>query len=323
MATRLRIGARPSALALAQAEHVRQGLERLVEGLAVEVIPIRTSGDRLTTASLARVGGKGLFIRELEQALLADRIDLAVHSMKDLPAVLSAEFRIAAVPKREDSRDALITREPGGWAALKPHARLGTASARRRLEALRMRPDLEVIALRGNVDTRLARLVAGDFAAIVLAMAGLKRLGRITGLNLAVLDEREFLPAAGQGALAIEALAEKKAGGSTELEQAIAALEDAAARVEVEAERAFLATIGASCVSPVGIKGRVDSDDTLSLHALLFSPDGSKSLGGEACGSISLTGRSIERSSRAAVDLGVSLGREMIERGARDLIRDE
>ena len=179
MASVLRIGSRPSRLALAQAELVRQRLSPLLPSATIEVIPIRTSGDRMTTAALAEVGGKGLFIKELEQALVQRRIDLAVHSMKDLPALLAPVFRIAAVPERADPRDALLARTGGdSLEALANGARLGTSSARRRFEALRLRPDLDVVALRGNVDTRLARLAAGDFDAIVLAMAGLMRLER-------------------------------------------------------------------------------------------------------------------------------------------------
>ncbi len=166
MASVLRIGSRPSRLALAQAELVRQRLSPLLPSATIEVIPIRTSGDRMTTAALAEVGGKGLFIKELEQALVQRRIDLAVHSMKDLPALLAPVFRIAAVPERADPRDALLARTAGdSLDALPNGARLGTSSARRRFEALRLRPDLDVVALRGNLDTRLARLAAAKAGA--------------------------------------------------------------------------------------------------------------------------------------------------------------
>ena len=149
-ALRVRIGSRPSALAMAQANLIRSQLETPASKLAVEIVPISTSGDKLATASLSQVGGKGLFIRELEQALADGRIDLAVHSMKDLPAILPPGFRIAAVPLREDPRDVLLTRDHGGWAALRRGARLGTSSARRRMQALRLKPDLEVVPLRGK-----------------------------------------------------------------------------------------------------------------------------------------------------------------------------
>jgi hydroxymethylbilane synthase len=314
MTFRLRIGTRPSALALAQTEIVKRRLEEVLEQLTVEVVPIRTSGDKMATAALARVGGKGLFIRELEQALADDRIDLAVHSMKDLPAVIPAGFRIAAVPERENPRDALITRGGLGWSALAAGARLGTSSTRRRLEALRVRPDLAVMPLRGNVDTRLRRLEAGDFDAIILAMAGLKRLGRGAGMSLTELDEREFVPCGGQGALAIEARADRTIGDSADLERAVATLDDARALAEVTAERAFLATIGASCVSPVGVKGTADGD-TIRLRALLFSVDGLKSLFDEVAEPHNLN--------HPAATVGVMLGQRMLERGAAALIQHE
>ncbi|MGH7837272.1 MAG: hydroxymethylbilane synthase [Candidatus Binataceae bacterium] len=305
----MRIGSRPSPLALAQGAIVKAQLEAVLPGLAAEVVPISTSGDRMTTAALAQIGGKGLFIRELEQALSAGTIDLAVHSMKDLPAILAPPYRIAAVPPRENPRDALLTRDGTGWDALARGARLGTSSARRQFEALRLRPDLEVIPLRGNVDTRLRRLAAGDFDAIMLAVAGLKRLGRIDGLNFTELDDRDFVPSAGQGALAIETLAESRPHGSVEVEQAITRLNDPASAAEVTAERAFLARIGASCVSPVGVKGTL-SRDRLALRALLFSLDGAESLEGEID----------QPASDDPTALGEQLGAQMLARGARTLI---
>src|SRR5579864_6556095 len=228
MASVLRIGSRPSPLALAQAELVRRKLAALVPSVSIEIVPIRTSGDRMATAALAQVGGKGLFIKELEQALAEGRIDLAVHSMKDLPAQLTSGFRIATVPERADPRDALLAPAAASIAALPRGARLGTSSIRRRFEALRLRPDLDVVALRGNVDTRLARLAAGDFDAIILAMAGLARLERgerdaaAGGVALSPLDVCDFVPCGGQGALCIEALASRPVAGSPALEAALA-----------------------------------------------------------------------------------------------------
>jgi hydroxymethylbilane synthase len=265
----------------------------------------------MATASLAQVGGKGLFIRELEQALNENRIDLAVHSMKDLPATLAPQFRIAAVPPREYAHDALIARGSGGWGALPRGARLGTSSARRRLEALRLRPDLDIVPLRGNVETRLQRLAAGDFDAIILAMAGLRRLGRDGVAHLTELDDDAFIPAAGQGALALEVLTDRRHGVSLAIEQAISGLNDVSAAAEVTAERSLLATIGASCVSPIGVKGTV-KDGRLTLRALLFSLDGSKSL--------TESGEQSDLTNAAA--LGVTLGRRMIARGAAEMIAD-
>jgi len=324
MSFHLRIGSRPSALALAQANLVKTQIETALPGVTVEIIAVSTSGDKLTTASLARIGGKGLFIRELEQSLSSGRIDLAVHSMKDLPAILPAEYRLAAVPLREDPRDALISRDgltgraSGAWDALRRGARLGTSSPRRRLEALRMRPDLEIEPLRGNVDTRLARLAAGDFDAIILAMAGLKRLSILDGLTYVELDERDFVPSGGQGALAVEALAGGTIGGAPEIEAAIAGLNDVRALAEVTAERAFLAAIGASCVSPVGVKGNL-TGAALNLRALLFNADGSKHLDDEFTAPFAV-GSNLGQATSAAAAIGKVLGQRMIERGARELI---
>ena len=326
MAFALRIGSRPSALAIAQANLIKGRLEGSLGGLRAEIVSISTTGDKLTTPSLAQAGGKGLFIRELEQALSDRRIDIAVHSMKDLPAVLPGPFRIAAVPQREDPRDALITRNGGGWDALAAGARIGTSSPRRRLEVLRLRPDLAVTPLRGNVDTRLKRLEAGDFEAIIVAMAGLIRLERSAAARPIELDEQDFVPAGGQGALAIEALADNVVGASQELESAIAALNDMAALAEVTAERSFLATIGASCVSPVGIKGSIEGDD-LRLRALLFSLDGTRSLADQAAAAHRLpatpgTSAHLRKEIlEAATALGALLGQRMLAQGADEMIR--
>lgn len=318
----LRIGSRPSALALAQSNLVKRWLETSLTDLRVEIIPIRTSGDRMATASLARVGGKGLFIRELEQALAAGHIDIAVHSMKDLPAVLSSQFRIAAVPERENPRDALITRGGQGWSDLKAGARLGTSSTRRRLEAARLRPDLEIVPLRGNVDTRLRRLLAGDFDAIILAMAGLRRLGRANIPAMTELDDRVFVPAGGQGALALEALADGAVGGSTEIERAVADLDDLRSAAEVVAERAFLAAIGASCASPVGVRGSA-GNGFLRLNALLFSLDGARSMADEISASCRTASAARREAVEQAESIGAELGRRMLSRGAAELIASE
>jgi hydroxymethylbilane synthase len=326
MASVIRIGSRPSRLALAQAELVRHKLSAVVPSVTIEIVPIRTSGDRMATAALAEVGGKGLFIKELEQALGDGQIDLAVHSMKDLPAELAAGFRIAAVPERADPRDALLSRAGRTIAALQRGARLGTSSARRRFEALRLRPDLRIVALRGNVDTRLARVGAGDFDAIILAMAGLMRLDRSDGdaaRNVAVvpLDERDFVPCGGQGALCVEARVDRPLGGSGELEAAIALLDHPQAHLEAVAERAFLAALGASCVSPVGVFARLDTV-TLTLRALVFSLDGARHMIDEISdevgddGAAGSTGARLERAAR----LGTRLAERMLAGGARALI---
>jgi hydroxymethylbilane synthase len=313
MALKLRIGSRPSRLAITQAEFVRARLSALIPGLNTELISIRTSGDRIKTPSLAGAGGKGLFIKELEQALSSRRVDIAVHSMKDLPAVLSPAYRIAAVPEREDPRDALVTRDAAGLRSMPPGARLGTSSPRRRFEALRLNPKLEVVALRGNVETRLQRVLGGELDATILAMAGLKRLGRLDGLPYEELDEREFVPAAAQAALAIEALAGEPAGGSEEIERALCALNDLKSACETAAERAFLAVIGASCVTPLGVKATL-SAGTLELRAILFSPDGAREMADE------IRAPAASADAACAVATGTKLGERMLGRGARDLL---
>ena len=329
MSVGLRIGARPSALALAQAALIKRALTQRLGGLEVEIVPIRTSGDKIQTASLARVGGKGLFVRELEQALSERRIEAAVHSMKDLPAMLPPQFRLAAVPQREKSYDVLLARSLGGWASLPGGALLGTSSVRRRLQALRVCPDLEVRPLRGNVDTRLRRLRNGDFDAIILAAAGLRRLGLFSDdwlqsddrpadeIFVTELDLHDFVPSGGQGALAVEALRDLPLGGSPEIESEIQALTDLPTLAEITAERAFLATIGASCASPVGANARA-SNKSLTLHALLFSVDGGRSLSAELAAEMPASSR--DQLEQTATRLGESLGCRMLERGAGELI---
>jgi hydroxymethylbilane synthase len=316
---------------MAQASGVTNAIAQRLPGLAVEIVPISTSGDKMQTASLARIGGKGLFVRELEQALGEHRIDLAVHSMKDLPAVLPDRFRLAAVPAREAPYDVLISRNHGGWASLPQGARLGTSSIRRRNEALRVRSDLQLLQLRGNVDTRLKRLRAGDFDAVILAAAGLRRLGlasydqfddRARGeLEMTKLEPRDFVPASGQGALAVEALRGSVLAGSQEIEDVIGALTDLPTLAEITAERAFLATIGASCVSPVGVNASTDGQ-WMTLHALVFDPEGARSLSEELSGELPRNSNR-ELLEQAAEALGEKLGRLMLARGAQELIGRE
>src|SRR5262249_19503598 len=277
MAFILRIGSRPSRLALAQTEIVRSRLASIVPDLTAEVVEIRTSGDRMASASLAGVGGKGLFIRELEQALLEKRIDLAVHSMKDLPAILAPQFRIAAVSEREDPRDVLVTRDGSPLASLAQGARLGTSSLRRRFQALKANPRLEISPLRGNVDTRLQRVREGGLAGIVIAMAGLNRLGPSIDARFTPLAARGSIPAGGQAALVMQTLTNV---ASPQLDRALAVLNDSRARFETTAERAFLAAIGASCATPVGVRATV-AKDAVSLRAILFSGDGSAEMSDE------------------------------------------
>lgn len=311
----LRIGSRPSKLAIIQAEMVRDAVASAMPTLAIEIVPIRTSGDKNLAPSLADVGGKGLFIKELEQALAERRVDIAVHSMKDLPAVLAAEFRIVATPPRENPRDALITSSGGSLKSLPKGAKLGTSSPRRKFEALRTNPGLEVVPLRGNVDTRLQRAQSGELDAIILAIAGLKRLGKLGVIKYEELDEREFVPAAAQAALAIESLADGKICGSDEIDRAVASLNDPQTECETAAERAFLASIHASCVTPVGVKA-THTNDQLGMRAILFSPDGARELAEETSEHLG-AGDSV-----GARRIGEKLGAKMISRGARELLNE-
>ncbi len=252
-------------------------------------------------------------MRELEQALEAGWIDIAVHSMKDLPAALAPRFSLLAVPAREDSADVLLS---GGATldGLPPAARLGTSSLRRRFEALRARPDLDIQPLRGNIDTRLSRLAAGEFDAIILAAAGLRRLAPASLPPAHRLSEEDFVPAGGQGALAIEGLADGLPGGSSEIGTAVTALEDLRARIEVSAERAFLSEIGASCASPIGVKATAVNSQ-LTLRALLFSLNGARSM-------TELLSTSLTSEVAAAERIGVELAQRMLARGAAGLIGD-
>ena len=314
MADTLRIGTRGSSLALAQARLVAGELRRLLPDLDTSLVEIRTSGDQLATASLAQVGGKGLFIRELEAALKNGEIDLAVHSLKDLPAQLSDEFRLAAVPRREDTRDVLVTRDGSTLTALPAGARVGTSSLRRRFEAARANAQISIVPMRGNVDTRLRKVADHEVDAIIVALAGLKRLGRAATVKLQVLDQRDFIPAGGQGALAIEALRDGPRVRARDFETALEALNDPESRYETAAERAFLASIGASCATPVGVRASV-ADAIFSVRALLFSPDGSRVL----ADAVEMPVEFKLRSEMAAA-CGEKLARQMLARGAAELI---
>ena len=266
----LAIGSRGSALALWQAEHVRK-LLRERAGIPAEVIVIKTAGDKLNDLPFWQVGQKSMFIKELEDALLDGRVDLAVHSLKDVPSELPDALALAAICEREDVRDALLSRSDQTLDHLPQGARIGTSSLRRQSQLRHYRPDLQMRELRGNLDTRLAKLERGECDAIVLAKAGLDRLG-LSGRISQVLSPEISLPAAGQGALAIEARA-----GDRELTDLLAALDHEATRRSVAAERALLAALGGGCQVPIGAWGRIEGEppnDLLKLDAAVLSPDG-------------------------------------------------
>jgi hydroxymethylbilane synthase len=291
----LRIGTRGSPLALAQAYEVRARLAAAhgvgPEAIAVQVI--RTSGDVIQDRPLAEVGGKGLFTKEIEQALSGGAIDLAVHSAKDMETALLPGMAVAAVLPREDARDAFISRKAARLADLPAGAVLGTASLRRQAMVRRLRPDLRVVPLRGNVETRLKKLDAGEVDATMLALAGLRRLG-LAEAATSIFSVDEFLPAVGQGAIAIETRAD-----DTRARDLIATINDADTMAALTAERAFLAALDGSCRTPIAGHAAV-TGDSLTLRGLIVKPDGSAA---------HATSRSGAR--REAAALGADAGREL------------
>ena len=261
----LRIGSRGSQLALWQANHIAQRLRE--RGHQVEIRILHTTGDKILDVALSQVGSKGMFTKEIEQALEAREIDVAVHSLKDLPTDLSDGFEIAAIPEREDPRDALCSLGYSAIEQLRENARVGTSSLRREAQLRALRPDLRIHPLRGNVDTRLRKLESGEYDAVILAIAGLRRL-RKTALVRQILSPEVMCPAAGQGALAIEIRA-----GDEKVRDAVRFLDDARARAETECERTLLATLGGGCQVPIGANARLDTG-CLRLEAVVASPDG-------------------------------------------------
>lgn len=295
----LRIGSRGSPLALWQAAWVRDRLRAL--GRAAEIEIIRTSGDRLAERPLAAMGGKGVFVREIEEALLAGRVDLAVHSLKDLPTGQPAGLVLACIPEREDPHDLLIAPGAPGLEALPPGAAVGTGSPRRACQLRARRPDLEMRDLRGNVDTRLRRLREGRYDAIVLARAGVTRLG--LPVEAAILDFDTMLPAVGQGALAIETREEDR-----ELRALLGGLHHPPTAAAVAAERAFLRGLGGGCQAPIAAVGEV-AGATLRLRGLVADPRGETVLR-----------ESQEGTMARPEEAGEALARALLGRGAAALV---
>jgi len=303
----LRVGSRGSPLALAQARELQSRLAAAC-GLApdrIEIKTIRTTGETIVDRPLAEAGGKGLFTKEIEEALLAGAIDIAVHSSKDMPTVLPAGLVLAGFLPREDPRDALISRKAKSLRELPRAAVVGTASLRRQALLKRLRPDLVIVPLRGNVETRLRKLESGGIDATVLALAGLKRLG-LGAAATAVLDIDEFLPAVGQGAIGIETRAD-----DAETRALVAAVDDPDTAIAVTAERAFLAVLDGSCRTPIAGHARV-SDGTLRFHGLIAKTDGSEALDVRR-----------EGATADAAALGADAGRELKSRaGLGFFVRD-
>ena len=280
-ATLLRLGTRGSKLALTQASLVRDALAAAVPALAapgaIEIVAIRTTGDAIRDRPLSEAGGKGLFVKEIEEALLARRIDAAVHSMKDMPTAQPTGLIISAFLPREDARDVLIAGDIKRIADLRRGAIVGTSALRRRAQLLHRRPDLQIVNLRGNVDTRLAKREAGIVEATVLALAGLKRLG-VAHVGTPV-PEDEMLPAVGQGAVCIECRADDAATRAS-----LAAINDAATATCVAAEHAMLAVLDGSCRTPIAGHAVLTTEGTLYLRGLIAKPDGSEMIATERRG---------------------------------------
>ena len=301
----LRIATRRSALALWQAEHVAQRLRALHPALHVELVGMSTRGDEITDRPLMAVGGKALFVKALEEGMLAGRADIAVHSMKDVPAVVPAPFRLPVILDREDPCDAFVSTRFSDVAELPQGARVGTASLRREAQLRARRPDLVIESLRGNVQTRLAKLDAGDFDAIVLAASGLRRLGLGERIRR-VMPPEDSLPAVGQGALGIECRADDAA-----VADLIAPLDDPDTHDRVAAERAVNARLEGSCHVPLAAYAELPGDGSVHLRALVASRDGRRVVRAEG------------RAPRAeGPRLGTELADDMLARGAGEILAE-
>ena len=302
MSERIRIGTRKSALALWQANHVAGLLRAQEPGLEVVLVELTTQGDKILDRPLASVGGKGLFVKEIEDALLRRDVDLAVHSLKDLPAQVPPGLVIGAVPAREDPRDALCSPEFRTLDALPQGARVGTSSLRRACQLKALRPDLQIHSIRGNVETRLKKIETEKLHAVVLAYAGLKRLG-LEARATQVLNTDQLLPAVGQGALALE-----QRVGDVAVSRRLAPLEEAATRVCVEAERAFLARLQGGCQVPLAAHAQLEGE-LLTLRGLVGTPDGTRVLRDAGTAPIP-----------DAAALGRAVAESLLEQGAAEIL---
>ncbi len=300
----IRIGTRGSMLALTQSGLIRKRIESIRPGVKVELTIIKTTGDKIQDVPLAKVGGKGLFVKEIEEALLAGEVDLAVHSMKDVPAVLPEGLVIGTIPEREDPRDVLVTQKATGLMDLPPSALVGSSSLRRAAQVKAHRPDIRVETLRGNLDTRLRKLSDGMYDAIVLAAAGLHRMGwqdRIT----AYLEVDDFLPAIGQGALGLEFRSDDQA-----IRDLLVPLHHEDTALAVQAERSFLERLEGGCQVPIGGYGRAEGD-RVHFTGLVATIDGA---------GIFRTSRSASR--KDAVHLGIQVAEELLDSGARAVLEE-
>lgn len=300
----LKIGTRSSPLALWQANWVKDMVEKKNPGLSIELVKVHTKGDKILDTPLAKVGGKGLFVKELENALAAGEVDLCVHSMKDVPTHLPDGLEISVICEREDPRDAFIAREVGSFSELPQGATVGTSSLRRQAQVLGARPDLKIVSLRGNVGTRLRKMEENKFDAIILAASGVKRL-EMENIITEILDPSVSLPAVGQGALGIETRV-----GDDKVLGLIGFLNHDDTRTVVEAERAFLATLEGGCQVPIAAHATLDNGE-VTLDGLVGAVDGSVIFR--------------ERQSAPVADrvkLGVELAEKLLGMGAGDVLKE-
>jgi hydroxymethylbilane synthase len=300
----IRIGTRASALALWQAEWVKSELEKKYPGMTVSLTKIKTTGDKILDVPLAKVGGKGLFVKEIEEAMLANEIDIAVHSMKDVPTFFPDGLHLSCITKREDPRDALLSRNNIKFNELSRGANIGTSSLRRQAQIMSIRPDFVIHQLRGNVGTRLQKLKEGKFDAIILAAAGVKRLGLEANVT-EYLSPEISLPAIGQGALGIECRVDDR-----ELNDMIAFFNHADSRTCVTGERALLRRLEGGCQVPIACYGQVKGG-TLTLSGLVGSVDGRR-----------IIKDTIEGDPETAEKLGVTLAEKLLSRGADVILRE-
>lgn len=304
MRSTIKIGTRQSALALWQAEYVAKCLRDKYPGLAVELVKMTTKGDRILDAPLSKIGGKGLFTKALETAMLEGRIDMAVHSLKDMPAIVPEGLTIACITRRYDAGDAFVSNKYDRFDQLPPGAVVGTSSLRRRAQLLAMRSDLTIRDLRGNVNSRLAKLDGGEYDALILACAGLKRLG-FGGRIKEVISRENLLPAVGQGALAIEARAEDR-----EILDLIEFLNHEDTRAAASLERAFLGRVEGGCQVPVGVYAQV-KDSGIEAEAVIASLDGARVFRGKIKGGI-----------EEAASLGRQLAGSLLADGALEIMQE-
>ncbi|AXK46094.1 hydroxymethylbilane synthase [Brachybacterium saurashtrense] len=320
-AATLRIGTRASDLALTQSGHVGAALVAGT-GHEVELVHVSTHGDRDRTSPLAQIGGTGVFVTAVRQALLDGTVDVVVHSCKDLPTAALAEITLACYPPREDPRDALCARDGLTLAELPAGSRVGTGSPRRAAQLLRARPDLDVVGVRGNVETRLARAQGenADLDAVVLAASGLHRVGREAAIT-ELLATDVMLPAPAQGALAVEATTDALTAGPWFADR-LTQVDDPATRAAVAAERALLRTLEAGCSAPVAAYAELEEEGVLRLRALAIRPDGSHAVEGEARVALDLAAEPLSGDGSVPAALGAELAADLLERGAGEILAE-